>query len=117
MENHRLPKIMFFGELKDGKRRSGGQIRKFRDNIRDNLKAFGIGEDWMTRAKSQVDWEEYIKKEGFDKAVKIWTEERENNYMKGKERQEEKRKEKEELEIQVDNNNFINPEIVHTVIC
>ena len=66
----------------------------------------------MTRGKSHVDWEEYIKKEGFDKAVKILTEEREKNYVKGKEREEGKRKEKEELEIQVDKNNFINPEIV-----
>ena len=57
MEDHRLPKILFYGELQNGKRSQGGQKKRFKDTLKQSLKAFDIPPDtWELIAKDRVKW-------------------------------------------------------------
>ena len=42
MSNDRLPKIIFYSELKDGARASGGQRKRYKDTLKANLKRCSI---------------------------------------------------------------------------
>ena len=42
MSDHWLPKILFYGEIKEGKRSRDGPKKRFKDLLKANLKAFNI---------------------------------------------------------------------------
>jgi len=42
MSNDRLPKIIFYSELKDGARARGGQRKRYKDTLKANLKRCSI---------------------------------------------------------------------------
>ena len=49
MPEHRLPKRLFYSELKNGKRAQGGQRKRFKDTLKSSLKAFNVDVDsWET---------------------------------------------------------------------
>jgi hypothetical protein len=58
MDDSRLPKVMMFGELHDGIRGVGGQLRGWRSGLKQDLTHFKIdsGRLWMTVAKDAADW-------------------------------------------------------------
>ena len=63
MPEHRLPKRLFYGELKHGKRAQGGQKKRFKDTLKSSLKAFNVDVDsWETLAKDRTSWRSAIKK-------------------------------------------------------
>ena len=42
MPDKQLPKTVFYGELKEGKRSQGGQKKRYQDTLKDSLKDFDI---------------------------------------------------------------------------
>ena len=42
MPDKQLPKKVFYGELKEGKRSQGGQQKRYQDTLKDSLKDFDI---------------------------------------------------------------------------
>jgi hypothetical protein len=49
MQDVCLPKKIFFGELKSGKRSRGGQKKRFKDTHKTSLKSFNVDvENWET---------------------------------------------------------------------
>ena len=57
MPDHRLPKKLLFGELQHGKRSLGGQKKRFKDNLKVSLKAFGISHNfWEQAAMDRQKW-------------------------------------------------------------
>ena len=93
MEDYRIPKQVFYGDLKDGKRSSGGQITSWRKNVKQSMVNFDIREDWRTFARQQVEWTDYINKTGIDYFMKNWTINREEQYQMRKEKEREREKE------------------------
>ena len=62
MEEHRLPKQTFFGELAFGHRDVGGQYKRYKDTLKKGLIASGIDEDnWESTAKDRDSWRLKIK--------------------------------------------------------
>ena len=56
MEDERIPKQLFYGELMTGKRPQHKPKKRFKDCIKNNLKAFKIPvENWETLAKSRTE--------------------------------------------------------------
>ena len=63
MPDHRLPKRIFYGELRYGKRSQGGQRKRFKDTLKTSLKAFEIHPDtWETAAKDRNSWRTSLRK-------------------------------------------------------
>jgi len=61
MPDHRLPKILFYGELQLGKRSQGGQKKRFKDTLKTSLKALGVGLDtWEADAQDRTTWRSLI---------------------------------------------------------
>ena len=57
MPDHRLPKIVFYGELLEGKRSQGDQKKSFKDSLKTSLKAFGINHHaWECEANDKIAW-------------------------------------------------------------
>ena len=57
MEDVRLSKQLFYGELKNEKRPQHGIKRHFKDSIKDDLKTFKIPvQNWETLAKCRPEW-------------------------------------------------------------
>ena len=62
MEDSRLPKLTFFGELASGHRDQGGQYKRYKDTLKKGLIASGINEDdWESTAKDRDSWRLQIK--------------------------------------------------------
>ena len=62
MEDERIPKQLFYGELMTGKRPQHKPKKRFKDCIKNSLKAFKIPvENWETLAKSQPNGGNYSK--------------------------------------------------------
>ena len=62
MEDHRLPKLTFFGELASGFRDVGGQYKRYKDTLKRGLIASGIDhENWETTSKDRDSWRLQIK--------------------------------------------------------
>ena len=54
MPNHRLPKKLFFGALKTGKRSVIGQRKRYKDTLKASLKSFKIDPaNWEEVAQSR----------------------------------------------------------------
>ncbi|XP_072179303.1 uncharacterized protein [Diadema setosum] len=57
MSDDRTPKKLFYGELAVGKRKVGGQKKRFKDNLKFYLKDFSINtESWETLAADRPSW-------------------------------------------------------------
>ena len=57
MPDHRIPKKLFFGELRDGKRSLGAPKKRFKDSLKASLKAFGINHvTWEQTASERSKW-------------------------------------------------------------
>ena len=57
MPTFRLPKKIFYGELCNGKRNQGGQRKRFKDNLKHDLKQCAIStEDWEVQASNRPGW-------------------------------------------------------------
>ncbi|KAJ0177984.1 hypothetical protein K1T71_006857 [Dendrolimus kikuchii] len=65
MKDTRMPKAVFYSQLKDGKRKSGGQFLRYRDVLKRHLSACDIPCDgWEDLALQRREWRNSI-----DKAV------------------------------------------------
>ena len=63
MPDKRLPKQLFYGELKLGKRPKHKPKKRYRDGIKNNLKALEINvSDWETLATNRPAWRNAVKK-------------------------------------------------------
>ena len=61
MDDSRLPKRLFFGELKHGKRPSHKPKKRFKDVIKSNLKVMGLdSNDWQLSANDRLYWRKSI---------------------------------------------------------
>ena len=63
MESNRLPKMLFYGELTEGKRDQGGPKKRFKDSLKASLKDFGIQpEQWESAALNRNAWKTDIRR-------------------------------------------------------
>ena len=63
MPDHRLPKRLFYGELKQGKRSIGGQQKHYKDTHKVSLKAFNSNTNtWEQTAKDRGKWQVTVHK-------------------------------------------------------
>ena len=61
MEDSRMPKTVFYGELSQGKRNRGAPRKRFKDQLKRQLRAASIPEkDWESIAKDRDSWRETI---------------------------------------------------------
>eukprot|EP00058_Branchiostoma_floridae_P013920 XP_002599408.1 hypothetical protein BRAFLDRAFT_102686 [Branchiostoma floridae] len=57
MEDTRMPKAVFYGELCLGKRARGAPRKRYKDQLKQQLRVAGIPEaDWENRAASRANW-------------------------------------------------------------
>ena len=57
MSDERLPKRIFYGELRDGIRHTGGQKKRFKDTLKKSMKDFNIDHtSWETTAINRTAW-------------------------------------------------------------
>ena len=57
MEDSRIPKQLFYGELQHGERKAGGQRKRYKDNLKVYLKDFKIDvETWENSASDRSNW-------------------------------------------------------------
>ena len=57
MHDNRIPKQLLYGELSSGKRKVGGQKKRFKDNVKVSLKNFKINTDtWESLAVERSSW-------------------------------------------------------------
>ena len=62
METNRIPRIVLYGELQNGKRRRGGQKLRYKDVIKRHLKATDISiENWENIARDRARWRSAIR--------------------------------------------------------
>ena len=79
MPDHRLPKIIFYGELQKGKRSLGGQKKRFKDTLKSSLKSFAISPDtWEAVAQDRTTWRSSTRKGAvtYEAARKVTAEQR-----------------------------------------
>ncbi|XP_066930186.1 uncharacterized protein [Clytia hemisphaerica] len=61
MKDKRLPKRLFFGEMKNGKRPSHKPKKRFKDVIKSNLKFMGLNvNNWQSTANNRLEWRKAI---------------------------------------------------------
>ena len=62
MEDDRLPKQLFYGEVIIGKRPQHKPKKRFKDVVKNNLKALGIDvNNWETLAANRAHWRQAVK--------------------------------------------------------
>jgi len=63
MDDSRIPKQLFYGELQHGERRVGGQRKRYKDSLKAYLKDFNIEVNtWETAASDRSTWRSLIHK-------------------------------------------------------
>ena len=63
MPDKQLPKKVFYGELKEGKRPQGGQKKRYKDTLKNSLKDFDIPMGpWEPTAQERSKWRGLINK-------------------------------------------------------
>ena len=63
MDDNRLPKRIFYGELATGKRTAGGQYKRYKDTLKASLKNFNINPDtWENLAAIRTTWRSEIRR-------------------------------------------------------
>jgi hypothetical protein len=67
MSDARLPKQLLYGELAAGKRKVGGQRKRFKDSLKASMKSLNINPDsWETLAQDRHTWRSTISKSAED---------------------------------------------------
>nr|VZI38537.1 unnamed protein product [Spirometra erinaceieuropaei] len=62
MDDERLPKRLFYGDVAIGSRRQGGQIRRYKDNLKSSLKRLQINPtNWDELARDRPTWRRTVK--------------------------------------------------------
>ena len=63
MEDHRLPKIILYGELSSGLRNRGAPKKRYKDTLKKSLGAYNISHlEWTTLAEDRGTWRRTISK-------------------------------------------------------
>ena len=60
MENSRLPKAVFYGELKEGSRKVGAPRLRYKDAFKRQLKNINELENWREKAEDRVTWRKVV---------------------------------------------------------
>nr|VZI40273.1 unnamed protein product [Spirometra erinaceieuropaei] len=62
MDDERLPKRLFYGDVATGSRRQGGQIRRYKDTLKSSLKRLQINPtNWEELARDRPTWGRTVK--------------------------------------------------------
>nr|VZI31795.1 unnamed protein product [Spirometra erinaceieuropaei] len=62
MDDERLPKRLFYGDVATGYRRQGGQIRRYKDTLKSSLKRLQINPtNWEELARDRPTWRRTVK--------------------------------------------------------
>ncbi|BHF61689.1 hypothetical protein SprV_0100466400 [Sparganum proliferum] len=62
MDDERLPKKLFYGDVATGSRRQGGQIRRYKDTLKSSLKSLQINPtNWEEIAHDRPTWRRTVK--------------------------------------------------------
>ncbi|BHF84933.1 hypothetical protein SprV_1002808700 [Sparganum proliferum] len=62
MDDERLPKRLFYGDVATGSRRQGGQIRRYKDTLKSSLKRLQINStNWEELAHERPTWRRTVK--------------------------------------------------------
>nr|VZI46089.1 unnamed protein product [Spirometra erinaceieuropaei] len=62
MDDERLPKRLFYGDVATGSRRQGGQIRRYKDTLKTSLKRLQINQtNWEELARDRPTWRRTVK--------------------------------------------------------
>nr|VZI50331.1 unnamed protein product [Spirometra erinaceieuropaei] len=62
MNDERLPKRLFYGDVATGSRRQGGQIRRYKDTLKSFLKSLQINPtNWEELALGRPTWRRTVK--------------------------------------------------------
>nr|VZI51274.1 unnamed protein product [Spirometra erinaceieuropaei] len=62
MDDERLPKRLFYGDVATGSRRQGGQIRRYKDTLKSSLKCLQINStNWEEFALDRPTWRRTVK--------------------------------------------------------
>nr|VZI51541.1 unnamed protein product [Spirometra erinaceieuropaei] len=62
MDDERLPKRLFYGDVATGSRRQGGQIRRYKDTLKSSLKRLQINStNWEELAHDRPTWRRTVK--------------------------------------------------------
>nr|VZI19879.1 unnamed protein product [Spirometra erinaceieuropaei] len=62
MDDERLPKRLFYGDVATGSRRQGGQIRRYKDTLKSYLKRLQINPtNWEELALDRLTWRRKVK--------------------------------------------------------
>ena len=86
MPDVRLPKQLLYGELASGKRKAGGQKKRFKDCLKASLKGLNIDHDsWESQAVDRESWSSTIVKAAQD-AEKLRIEEQQSQRIARKTR-------------------------------
>ena len=63
MSDNRLPKRIFYSQLASGKRSHGGQLKRYKDNLKSALKSFDIStKSWEILAMNRAAWRSSVRK-------------------------------------------------------
>ena len=96
MSDNRIPKQIFYSELTAGSRNRGGQRKRYKDTLKQNLKLAGIDtETWHELAENRPAWRRAVKK-----GIQLFEVDR----VKTREDKRQKRKAKEALNVNVQPN-------------
>ena len=60
MENSRLPRAVFYGELKEGSRKVGAPRLRYKDAFKRHLKNINELENWREKAEDRVTWRKVV---------------------------------------------------------
>nr|VZI41720.1 unnamed protein product [Spirometra erinaceieuropaei] len=62
LDDERLPKRLFYGDVATGSRRQGGQIRRYKDTLKSSLKRLQINPtNWEELARDRPTWRRTVK--------------------------------------------------------
>nr|VZI33164.1 unnamed protein product [Spirometra erinaceieuropaei] len=62
MDDERLPKRLFYGDVATGSRRQGGQLRRYKDTLKSSLKRLHINPtNWEELARDRPTWRRTVK--------------------------------------------------------
>ena len=101
MEDYRLPKRLFYGELSAGKRSVGGQYKRYKDTLKVTMKNFQIDPDnWEQAALDRPTCRGLIRKGGT-----VF----ENNRIANAEKKRELRKQRQNSNLPLEDSNFACP--------
>lgn len=63
MEDYKLPKILLYGELRDGARPAGGQKLRYRNTLKRSLRRAHVPvESWKVLAQDRKEWRKLVHK-------------------------------------------------------